>query len=71
MTPADQSVAARVRQLMSGKLDFDSYARQLLEIADLSEPELGLHEDAAERIMSLRRRLHVLEARLRELEAHR
>lgn len=68
MTATVDSLASRFRALQSKRLDFRSYTRELSTLADLSERELEASEAGAERVLAIRRRLRILEEKVREME---
>lgn len=68
MTATVGSIASRFRALQAKGLDFRSYAHELSVLADLSERELEAREAGAERVLAMRRRLRILEAKIREME---
>lgn len=69
MKLASTSVTSKIRTLNARRLRPDRYLREVTKLADL---DIAIVEDGSiERTMELRSRIAVLEARVRELEAHK
>ncbi|MBN9070117.1 MAG: hypothetical protein J0H34_00670 [Rhizobiales bacterium] len=81
MTATASSVAAQMRSLARRHLDSDAYLREMAALADLEGREPGASGKTSptqadywtrvERLLALRRRVAVLERRVRKLEARK